>query len=269
MHTRARATLRAVNRSANFDARPQLAATISPLISAHECADTREALAWASSVGYRGVQLSATEPGLRPRDLSNSARRDLAATLGRLELTCSGIDFFIPPAHFSDPVHVSRAFEAVEATLEFAATLGRAPVTVALGANEQCEIRHAIAAAASRLGVGVHLPVVSLDDAAAIELPFAASLDCATVLGAGGKPEELVARLGARLGSVRLVDLWRSGLRGAILEPRESRLDALALRVALEIAGFTASPLVDARQWANPRRGLEQVLQRWNALIPA
>jgi len=263
----------AFNSSGSADERPALAATIAPLVAARECADTREALAWASAAGYRGVQLSATEPELRPRELSQSARRDLAATMTRLELVCSGIDFFLPPSHLVDPAHVSRALEAIEAALELAAFLGRAPVTIPLGPGEECEIRHAIAASASRLGVEVLLPVVRAEEADGLARPFAASVDGASVLGAGGRPEDLVASLGGAggrgvLGGVRVVDLWRSGLRGPILEPRESRLEALALRIALETSAFRGLPVVDARQWQQPRRGLEAVLERWAALIP-
>jgi len=273
------------------DGRPALAATVAPLVAARECADVREALVWASEAGCRGVQLSATEPELRPRDLSQSARRDLAATLARLELACSGIDFFLPPSHLVDPAFVTRALEAIDGALELAAFLGRAPVTIPLGPTEDCVARHAIAASASRLGVEVLLPVVRPEDAAGLAPPFLASVDCASVLGAGGRPEDLVARLAgggagggprsvsgggsgggsgvATLGGVRLVDLWRSGLRGPILEPRESRLEALALRITLETSGFRGLSVIDARQWQSPRRGIEAVLERWSSLVPA
>lgn len=269
MITPRRVTLRLLQTPESLDQRPRLAATLSPLLTTGEFDGLRGALEWISQSGYRGVQLSAIEPGLRPRELSLSARRDLAATLRRLELTCAGIDLFLPPSHLTDPQHVSRALDAIEAALEFAAVLGRAGVTIPLGVEEPCEIRAAIAATASRLGVSVHLPVLHAKEASGLVAPFQASVDCASVLGAGVAPEELVGILGSRLGSVRVVDLWRSGLRGAILEPRESRLDALALRIALETSGFRQLAVVDARQWTTPRRGLEQVLERWSALVPS
>ena len=244
-----------------------LAATISPLVLSRDFADVREALAWVSRSGYRGVQLSAAEPGMRPRDLSASARRDFAATLARHELVCSGIDLFLPASHLTDPQHATRAFDAIEAALEFAALLGRAPLTLPLGPREECELRAPIGAVAERLGVRVLLPTVEAAEVAALAEPFAASVDCASVLAAGARPEELVARCGAHLGGVRIVDLWRSGLRGPIGEPRESRLDALALRIAVETAGFRGLSLMDARQWLQPRQGLEQALERWNGLF--
>jgi hypothetical protein len=244
-----------------------LAATISPVVVARECADVREALAWASRAGYRGVQLSASEPGMRPRDLSASARRDFAATLARHELVCSGLDLFLPPSHLTDPQYATRAFEAIEAALEFAALLGRAPLTLPLGPRDACELRAPIGAVAERLGVRVLLPVIDAPDIAALAEPFAASLDCASVIAANARPDELAARCGAHLGGVRIVDLWRSGLRGPIGEPRESRLDALALRIAVETAGFCGLSVMDARQWVQPRQGLELALARWNGLL--
>lgn len=252
--------------ASHIDPRPALAATISPLVSSRTCPDTRAALEWLGAAGYRGVQLSATDPETRPRELSMSARRDLAATMARLELTCSGIDLFIPPSHFADAAHMARAFEAAEAAIEFAAMLGRVPVTVPLGPRDSGEILSAITAVATRHGVDVLLPVVDSTELEMLSPPCAASIDCAAVLAAGGDPSAVVFKAQSRLGGVRLVDLGRTGLRAPILEPRESRLDALALRIALDTVAFTRSPVVDARQWTDPGQGLAAALARWSAL---
>jgi len=249
--------------------RPRLAATIAPLVATGSLPGLREALAWASAAGYPEVQLSVVDSELKPREFGASARRDLAATLSRLELACSGIDMFLPPAHLADPTLVSRAVDAVVAAIEFAADLGRAPVTVPIAADAPSEVASALAAAAERAGVELLLPTLRVEDAVRLVSPQFASIDCAAVLGAGGAPDQLVLALGRKVGGIRLVDLLRSGLRGPILEPRESRLDALALRVALDAAGFQRAPVIDARQWTNPRRGLEASLARWSALAGA
>ena len=55
-------------------------------------------------------------------------------------------------------------------------------------------------------------------------------------------------------------------MRAPILEPRDSRLDAMGLRIALDASGFADPPVVDARQWTHPRKGLEATLARWGAL---
>lgn len=252
---------------ARLHERPNLAATIAPLAAEMPALGVREAIAWLSELGLRGAQLSATDPATRARDLGASARRDLRATLARHELVCSGLDFFIPTAHYGDPAHVSRAFDALVGAIGLAADLGGAPVTAAIPPDAAPDFRAAIGAEASRLGVVVLVPT----GATPVELdaPFAATVDCATVLGESGRPEEAIARLGPRLGGVRLVDLLRSGLRGPILEPGESRLDALAVRMAIEVSGFAGLPVLDARQWQEPRRGIVDSARRWAQLCSA
>lgn len=266
-----------------LDTRPNLAVTIHPLSTADEPLAVREAIGWVAGLGYRGVQLNAADPATRPRDLGPSARRDLAATLARHELACAGIDLFIPPAHFHDATQQSRAFDAVIAAIGLGADLGRAPITAPLPDDLSTGIRQAIASEAERLGVQV-LIAPKLDPAgvvspsrptetkhASIDPPFAAFVDCAAVLAAQASPEALVASLGDQLGAVRVVDLLRSGLRGPILEPRESRLDALSLRLAIDLSpgARRGRPIavVDARQWADIRGGIERSILRWRALL--
>ena len=270
---------RSVHELRSDDPRPRMSATVGPLATAAEPLPLREALAWASAAGFAAVQLSATDPAMRPRDQSDSARRDLRATLARLELCCSGIDLFVPPGHFTDPALVGRAVEAVLATLRFAADLGLAPIVVPFPAATASDVRGALAAEASKLGVAILVPIGSaLPETAADkqseyphERPFFPCIDCAAVLAEGARPEDVVSRLASGssgiLGGVRVVDLLRSGMRGPILEPHESRLDVMALKVSLEIARhsgrFSGVPIFDARQWANPREGLERSLARW------
>jgi hypothetical protein len=250
-----------------IDTRVNLAATVAPLTDGASPLTVRESIAWLSELGLRGAQLSATDAATRARDLGASARRDLRATLARHELACSGLDFFIPVAHYTDPAHVSRAFDAMVGAIGLGADLGGAPVTAAMPADTPVDFRAAIAAEASRLGIRVLVPVGA--SPAELDAPFAASVDCAMVLGESGRPEEAIARLGARLGGVRIVDLLRSGLRGPILEKGESRLDALAVRMAIDVAGFAGLAVLDARQWQEPRRGIADSTQRWRQLLPA
>lgn len=235
-------------------------------MAAGECADLRAALAWASAAGFAAVQLSVVDSELKPREMGGSARRDLAATLARLELRCSGIDMFLPAAHLADPVLVTRAVDAVVAALDFAAELGRVPLTVPIEGDVPQEVVAELSAAAERAGSALLVPVVSIDATRGLAPPRYASLDCASVLAAAGVPAELALRLGPGLGGVRVVDLLRSGLRGPILEPRESRLDALALRASLDAVGFSGIPVADARQWSRPGSGLRSTLARWAAL---
>lgn len=254
-------------RVSETDPRPLLAATISPLVSAREFGGTREALEWASAVGFRGIQFSASDPETRPRGLSQSARRDLQATLQRLELMCSGIDLFLPVAHLSDPAHMSRAFDAILSAIELCAVLGRVPLTLPIASPDETPLRAEIAAVASHAGVSILVGSPPAGQASGVSPPFAVSVDCASVLAAAGDPAMLLARLGRDLGGVRLVDLLRSGLRGPIGEPRESRLDIIGVQAALDAAAFTGLLVADARQWASPRAGLEATLERWSGSV--
>ncbi len=104
-----------------------LAPTLGPLGD-----QPRAALDRLAAMGFRYVQLSATQSGLRPRDLDRSARRDLLVRLRRLEMQVSGLDLWIPPAHFLDPALVDRAVDAVRAALELAGDLQRCPISLEL-----------------------------------------------------------------------------------------------------------------------------------------
>ena len=72
--------------------------TLAPTISDLDAAP-RRAISQLSDAGFRAAQLSASQPGLRPRELDQSGRRDLLATLRRREVSASGIDAWIPPEH--------------------------------------------------------------------------------------------------------------------------------------------------------------------------
>ena len=258
------------NYAARMGARTQLplAVTVAPL------GDPAAAFVWAASQGIRGVQLSATHPGMRPRDLGASARRDLRATFTRLELVASGIDAWIPASHFVEPLNAERAIDAACAACELAGELGRVPVTLQLPraaadgaeASRRAEAIAAIVAAADRAGVLV------ADGSNADDVPWppvGCSLDPATVLADGGDPAAFASRSGARIASARVVDLLRSGMRGPVGRSGESRLDVLAYRISLEMAGFRGLPVIDARQWTDPHAGVVASAAAWGRAVVA
>lgn len=243
-----------------------LSVTLAPL------GEPGEAMAWASGAGLRGVQLSVTGTGMRPRDLGPSARRDLRATLTRLELVASGIDALVPGAHFLDPATAERALDAVEGACGLAGDLGRVPVTVQLPAatDDASRVRRRdiltrLASAADRVGVSI-ADLGGGDDAA--WPPVGVAVDPAAVLADGGDPANAVSRAGARLVAVRVVDLLRSGMRGPLGLAGEARLDALAFRIAVELAGGSGLPVIDCRQWPHPREGVRQTVDAWQRADP-
>jgi hypothetical protein len=85
----------------------------------------REQLSLARSIGFRAAQLDGTAAGLRARELDRSARRELAALIRRAELGFSGIDLWIPSAHFAEQSSADRAVAATVGALELCADLTR------------------------------------------------------------------------------------------------------------------------------------------------
>ncbi len=248
---------------------PPLAATIAPLAG-----EVTEALAAIAQIGFRAVQLSATQVGTRPRDLDGSGRRGLASHLRRLDLLCAGFDLFIPPAHFVDSAFVDRAIDAVSQCATLASAVGRVPVSIALpektAENEGRlrEVRDAISACAQREGVWIADHGLDATKAGA-QMSSASALgvgiDPPTILAAGHDLCEVVARCGSHVVTARIVDLLRSGMRGPPDEPHESRLDLLAYAASLAVLPLRFSPVADARQWTDPRVGLANTLRRWSA----
>jgi sugar phosphate isomerase/epimerase len=234
--------------------------------------DPQRAFALLRSLGARGAQLSATQAGMRPRELGASARRDLSATLARHELAVSGIDAWIPAAHFLDPAHAERAIDAACAACELAGELGRPPVTLELPAvpddevlrSRRAEAVAAVAAVAERHGVRV---ADAAGGAGAPWPPVGMSLDAAGALALGADPASEVAAAGNRAVSVRVSDLSRTGLRVPPGDPG-GRLDLLALRVALELSGAAGLPVIDARQWADPSAAVARALAAWASSVP-
>lgn len=211
-------------------------------------ASVREQIEWAAQAGFRAVQLNAAAPGVRPRDLDRSARRDLAAVLRRSELSLAGVDLWIPPAHFLDPARSDRAMSAVREALGFAAeiaglTSGRAVVSMQLPADRAAaaSVTGAIAGAAQQVGAQVADHTWPPADGTSEEAPIGIGLDPATVLLAGGArtPDQALLAAGERLVAARLSDLTSSGR----VPPGTGRLDLLSYLVAAAtIPG--AEPLV-------------------------
>jgi sugar phosphate isomerase/epimerase len=226
----------------------------------------REAFARLAALGLRFVQLSALAPDLRPRDLGRSARRDLVATLRRREMQVSGLDAWIPAAHFVDPARADHAVGTVLEVIDLAADLGSCPVSLALPRDDDGvlpaaagPVRDAIADRALTTGVRVadHGRPIVLDDDLGI------GVDPAAWLADGDDPCDAVVRHGSRLVSARLVDLLTDGMRGPIGDPAAARLDLPAYAAALSVAAYATPVVLDTRQWVDPWGGVAQSLAAW------
>ncbi|MCC6676815.1 MAG: hypothetical protein IT436_06700 [Phycisphaerales bacterium] len=232
--------------------------------------DPRPRIEWAAGLGARFIQLDAALPGIRPRDLDRSARRDLAALLRRLELGLSGLDLWIPPAHFADPARADRAITALVQAVELAGDLtplaatpgGRPTVSVSLPTNLAEDVRQQLISAAGLRGVAIadhSWPARAGADPAS---PIGIGVDPAAVILAGLDPAREVGTLASAPASARLCDLSPAGR----VPPGEGSLDELSYTVALEVKGYRGPLVLDLRGLPRPQRTARDVLERWTGL---
>lgn len=237
---------------------------------------------WAHAAGFRAVQLNAAQPGIRPRELDRSGRRELAALLRRNDMACAGLDLWIPPEHFRDSARSDRAVEAVIGALELAWELaglagggkratGRVEIpAVCLTLPAQCpsEVIAAIGDAAARCGVRVADHAWPLREPAADTGPWiGVGIDPAAVLGAGEDPSALAARLGDRIAAARFSDIAAAGPTAGRVAPGggQGRLDVLAYGVSLAAAGYGGWTVLDLRGVADQSAAATTAREAWTA----
>ena len=221
----------------------------------------RVALERLAAAGFSRVQLSAAQPGLRPRELDRSARRDLLATLRRLGLGAVGLDLWLPVAHWHDPAQSDRAMDALVVAIRLAGDLGRLPLSVSLASTPDDgadSTPTAIAREAERYGIAIADHAVP----PVVHPGLGVGIDPASWLGAGRDPVAAVGAHAASLVSVRLGDLLPGGLR-APLGTGAGGLDLSGYRRALQAASFRGPLVVDVRGWTDPWTGLAQTVQAW------
>lgn len=250
------------------------AALAVPIASADlEIREPRKAIRAASSMGYRAVQLDVATPGLRPRDLDRSGRRDLAAALRRLDLHLAGVDLWIPSAHFIDPANAERALSAVEQAIAHVAELctlvGSSPLGASAG-RLVClnfpksllsdSLAHLTATAAKH---GVRLADHTWPSAhATLEGAIAQGIDPAAVLSANLDPISAIAAATTGIAAARLTD--SSELGRVIPGSRQGRLDLDAYAASLVVRGFRGCVVVDTRGLVDPDRGAREAISAWS-----
>lgn len=246
--------------------RHELSVSIAGLTKADDApwaAGSRAAIDWAAGAGFRFIQLDAAMPGLRPRELDRSARRDLAAILRRAGVGCTGLDLWVPPEHLADPARVQRAHDAMLQAIDLASDLSRLgawPMTlsVVLPAAPPQDVVLSLADASARHGVPV------ADHAVARAEPLAGvavGIDPAVAILAGQDAGMLAARAGAHLASARLSD---ASMASRIVPGSSGgRLDVLAYTASLAVAGYTRPIVLDLRGLERQDAAARQVLAEW------
>jgi len=221
----------------------------------------REALRHAAASGFRFVQIACNVRGFRPRELDASGRRDLRATLTRLGLACGGLDCFIPLDHFADSARQERAVDAVREAIGLAAALDRCPVSIELPAKNDARSAEAVAAVireAERLDI--QIADHSLHPA---RWPTGVGIDPAAAILAGSDYAAVVLAAGHALASARLSDVTSSGIRAAPGLPG-GRLDLIAYRAALDVAGYRRPVVIDVRGMTDAGSVIAAAQRAWS-----
>lgn len=254
----------------------------------------RHALAWAAAAGLSGVLIDATRPGLRPRDLDRSARREIAALLRRHQLAFVGLDLPVPPEHFADPAHAERALSAVHAAAALAADLHaltadiaspalrapRAPIALELPAETPAALASELARAAEHTGVWIadaaatrrltpspaHPAAQSLSHPAPFG-PLRHAIDVARAALDRLDPAAAAARSGPRLALLRLAEATPRGPIPIGVPP--SRLDVPALRIALETSGASPAVVLDLAGLPDPAAAFASAHAAWDSITHA
>lgn len=244
--------------------------------------ETRALIDWARASGFAAVQLNAAAPGIRPRDLDRSGRRDLAALLRRSDLACAGLDLWIPPEHFVSSAHVDRAVAAVFAAVELASELSLlavdgkkspadrrgAALCLTLPASPPADVVAAISTHAARHGVRIADHAWPIADPTADASPWiGVGIDPAAVLSAGEDPAALAARLGSRLAAARVTDVAAAGPTAGRIAPGApgGRLDLLAYAASLTVAGYSGWAVLDLRGVPDQAAAVAIAQEAWQA----
>lgn len=241
-------------------AQPPVACSLRGL-AAHALApatSARELLDWLARAGANAAVLDATHPELRPRSLDRSARRDLAATLRRAQLSLAGIDIFVPAAHLAEPASADRALAAILGAIDLAGELrgtGASFIPVVAFDLPDEPVPGAVASialAAERAGVAA----ATLTGKHA---PLRKALDLDALADTGASPAAVV-------GALTTPDLDQVRWGG----PRpERRVDLIAARAALAVRPPPVGVVVDLSRAADPAHALPAALAAWSKAAPA
>lgn len=248
-----------------------LAPTLGPLINATG-KPPKPTLALIAEQGFTSVQLDATLPGLRPRELDTTARRDLIATAMRSGLTIAGIDFFIPAEHYSDPQYIDRAAQAAAAACSLAGDLGRVPVSLNLPiARADASLVQSVLEQADAYGVMLAIhdegDIDGLKQWLTDDAPphVGIGLDPAALLIRDRDPSAIAQTMSNHLRVARLSDASQGQADGGRQVVGAGSLDLMAYRVSVDLAPKRFGPVVlDLRGLASPLPAMQNAKTAWD-----
>lgn len=248
-----------------------LAPTLTPIVRATD-GTVRKAFSLIAEAGLASVQMDATLSGVRPRELDSTGRRDLIATARRAGISITGIDLFIPRAHYTDPQQVDRATQATIAAIALAGDLGRLPLSINLPVDAlSADVTEALLTAADAGGVPliVHAEdqIEALQSWLKVTDPRVAGigLDPASLLGARTDPTTLVQTLTSSLAGVRLSDNRKGLADGSRCPVGTGDLDLMSYRIGADLAPHRRGPVVlDLRGLVDPLAAVATAKRNWD-----
>jgi len=257
-----------------------LAPTVGPVVRqlALPLADITQKLA---QTGFGSIQLDATLPGIRPRELSTSGRRDLLAMLRRRGVTLAGLDLFIPRKDFLDSQKVERATEAALAGIELAADLGRVPLSIPLPIKQiDPAVLDVLLQGADGRGVtlAIHaedqLPELSAWLTKVDQAIAGIAIDPAAILAQGADADQVIHQHASRLAVARLSDFTITGggdedgdghATGLRCIVGQGELSVPSYRIALDLATARKGPVVlDLRNMENTLQAAMSARKAWD-----
>ncbi len=242
------------------------------LMAGADSGDTnaRRLIEHAASLGPRAIRLDGTLTGSRARDLDRSARRDLASLLRRIDVGFGGIDLWIPPEHFTDPVRSERALDAVRSAIDLCAemaTLDGRPAGRSLSVSlptDAAAPATEILDAADRASVRVVDHGPDAESRATSGSPFAVGVDPAALLLRSVDPVSEVARLGQCVVAPRLSDT--DGI--SRVTPGAGRLDLVSYAATLAMLPTSVDAVLDARGLRSPDEQVRETIDAWARHAP-
>jgi len=176
----------------------------------------------------------------------------MSSLMRRLQLGFSGLDLWIPAAHFANPAFVDRAVSATTQAIELAQDLqslgGASGAVVSIEVDSKADqgVYTAIARAAERAGIRVAdhtwppaASVLAMPEGS----PVGVGVDPAAVLLTGAEAAREVSRLATGPVSARISDLSATGRVVA----GTGKLNLMEYEVALATRGFKGFRVVDLR----------------------
>ncbi len=243
----------------------------------------------AARMGYRHVTLDGTLPGVRARELDRSARRDIASLLRRSELTCAGLDLWIPPSHFIDPAEQERAVAAVLGAIELAADLARlsagavvstaragraTSLSIMLPNQTPAGVTSPISERATTCGVKIANHTFPIGERGSEGMGIGVGIDPAAVLLGGADPAGVVHQMSASGGEApgnspalaRLSDA--TTVARTAVGSRGGRLDVLGYAMALVSSGYRDPVVVEVRGLQDAEAAAREAREAWDGAVP-